>query len=173
FNELLDDNVRLVYDPNRNNMADASAKFSAKPDRNLARTDRNLLKHGFPKILCLKKASLSNNDGKPERNTLKSLNVNSLESLNSNRSCDSFKTGKSASKTSLDIKNENLPNEKSRKEDNYSNGYTEKQKNRNSFHQNVDEALSSLLWQPYEYQNNNYSYNENGNYEESYSTWYV
>lgn len=59
----------------------------------------------------------------------------------------------------------------------YSNNYfTEKTKNRNSFHQNVEEALSSLLWQPYEYQNqNNNEYNagNNGNdYESShYSTW--
>jgi hypothetical protein len=30
---------------------------------------------------------------------------------------------------------------------------TGKDRNRNSFHQDVEEALSSLLWQPYEYQN--------------------
>uniref|UniRef100_A0AAR5QA81 Uncharacterized protein n=1 Tax=Dendroctonus ponderosae TaxID=77166 RepID=A0AAR5QA81_DENPD len=63
-----------------------------------------------------------------------------------------------------------------KQETDYSNNYfAEKTKNRNSFHQNVEEALSSLLWQPYEYQNQNnneYNVGNNGNdYESShYST---
>lgn len=140
--EMLQDNIRLVKDVNKNNLNESPNRTS--------KFDKNLLRHGFPKILCLKKTNGQDRTG------LKTLNVNTL---------DQQAVNKSVSKTT------NIS-----KEGNY---YTEKPKNRNSFHQNVEEALSSLLWQPYEYQNqnnNDYSLISNGNqlcdYESShYSTW--
>ncbi|XP_030752226.1 uncharacterized protein LOC115879470 [Sitophilus oryzae] len=66
-----------------------------------------------------------------------------------------------------------IENRNTIEESELTNSFTEKPKNRNSYHQNVEEALSSLLWQPYEYQNNNntpYDFCGNGNYEESYSS---
>ncbi|XP_066248377.1 uncharacterized protein [Euwallacea similis] len=135
FCELSEDNTKLMQDVNKNNVIEVEKA---------SKLDKNLLKHSFPKILCLKKASV------PEpRSSFKTLNVNLLEHSNI-----------SASKTAIDnnLKQSTTSADKTVKQtENYldNNCYQEKPKNRNSFHQNVEEALSSLLWQPYEYQNQN------------------
>ncbi|CAH1963189.1 unnamed protein product [Acanthoscelides obtectus] len=89
------------------------------------KVEKHGLKQSLPKLLCLKKSPSSNYD------ELQTLNVNALrEDYNSNK-CTLDNSASSSQ-----------------------SGEQEGRKNRNSFHQNVEEALSSLLWQPYEYQNN-------------------
>ncbi|KAL1494472.1 hypothetical protein ABEB36_010068 [Hypothenemus hampei] len=91
---------------------------------------------------------------------MKTLNVNTLEHLDANKN----------NPFPLDNNKVNSLKKPGRTTADYSNDfYPEKAKNRNSFHQNVEEALSSLLWQPYEYQNQNnnseyHQYQNNGNF---------
>ncbi|XP_060521930.1 putative uncharacterized protein DDB_G0282133 isoform X2 [Cylas formicarius] len=184
FNELVEDNARYFQDANRNVHETVSLKVP-----------NNKLRNTLPKLLCLKKP--------PDRNSLKTLNVMSLETLNLNKNCC-----KSASKTFPDNQvgdltmtrgnidhdarnfdgivdkkgtdhsvvdkdvaitdsNDNGSSSRSSQEDDYTNFGTDKVKNRNSFHQNVEEALNSLLWQPYEYQNNNKGFDEESLYSGS------
>lgn len=116
------------------------------------RIEKTTLKQSLPKLLCLKKSCSTSGE-----NTLKTLNVNALgtETLswneyynvngNATKSLDSFRS----TRNNCCYDKSKDESSSSRQEERLSNP----NKNRNSFHQNVEDALSSLLWQPYEYQN--------------------
>lgn len=56
-----------------------------------------------------------------------------------------------------------------RKEENSSPAKTKRDKRRKTFHQDVEEALNSLLWQPYEYQNKR-SFSDSSSFSLSYTS---
>lgn len=138
-----------VTDFNRN--VQESSKTSGVSPNASNKIEKTTLKQTLPKLLCLKKATSTSAE-----NTFKTLNVNALgvENLswneyyngngNTNKSLSSFCTnentgyGKSVEASSSSKYDECLSNPN---------------KNRKNFHQNVEDALNSLLWQPYEYQN--------------------
>lgn len=141
----------LVSDFNKN-VKETSKTTRSSPKSSSYKIEKCTLKQSFPKLLCLKKSTNSTNE-----NTFKTLNVNtlgtenlswddyynvngnaskSLDSLRSNRNVGGYDKSEDASpSSSKHIECLSNPN-----------------KNRKSFHQNVEDALSSLLWQPYEYQ---------------------
>ncbi|CAG9857012.1 unnamed protein product [Phyllotreta striolata] len=93
------------------------------------------LKQSLPKLLCLKKSPVLINTRETRNvNSLKTLDVDTLRKDN----CDNYVIKGGSFYAGSD--NERI------------NGIDNGKKNRNSVHQNVEEALNSLLWQPYEYQ---------------------
>lgn len=135
----------VVADFNKNvQETPKTTRFSPKSCNKI---EKSTLKQSFPNLLCLKKSTSTSSE-----NTLKTLNVNALgaENLswneyyngkeNTTRTFDSFRSDRDggyedASSSSKRVDCLSNPN-----------------KNRKSFHQNVEDALNSLLWQPYEYQ---------------------
>lgn len=111
----------------------------------ICRSERSSLKQTLPKLLCLKKPPSASQG---ERNTFKTLNVNALRVENLNLSKRYLRVDGDRSVT---VESSNI--EKGNEDASSSGNGDYLPKNRNSFHQNVEEALSSLLWQPYEYQN--------------------
>ncbi|XP_050307200.1 uncharacterized protein LOC126743950 [Anthonomus grandis grandis] len=151
YGDMIEENLMLDNDTNKNTFH---------------KLDKSLLKHSFPKILFLKKNSDDVTDTMQTLDPLEDLDYNTN---NGNKSDIS-----ASDNLSLDNKNEPSTATHSLHQELHDDYSKEKQKNRNSFHQNVEEALSSLLWQPYEYQTHNSNDAYNGNYEsydyESFST---
>lgn len=112
----------------------------------ICKSERSSLKQSLPKLLCLKKPPSASQEG---RNTFKTLNVNALrvEDISLTKSYLRVDEDRSVVVESSSIEKSGNEDASSSRNGNYL------PKNRNSFHQNVEEALSSLLWQPYEYQN--------------------
>ncbi|KAG5871437.1 hypothetical protein JTB14_020738 [Gonioctena quinquepunctata] len=135
-----------VEDPNKN--VQVTVKKNLPVPNMSNKTEKTSLKQSLPKLLCLRKSPTSFCN-KADRNTLKTLNVNELRIDNSSLHNNYFDSASTNMKDSNSNPNECDPSDSS------SSQHRHRQKNRNSFHQNVEEALSSLLWQPYEYQNNN------------------
>lgn len=140
----------LVADFNKN--VTETSKTTRSSPKSSYKIEKTTLKQSFPKLLCLKKSNTSN------ENTFKTLNVNALgtENLswndyynvngNATKSLNSFRSNRNSG--SGYEKSEDASSSSSKHFEYLSNS----NKNRKSFHQNVEDALSSLLWQPYEYQ---------------------
>lgn len=136
-------------DLNRN--VQEAAKTSRVSPNAPNKIEKNTLKQTIPKLLCLKKSSSTLD----ERN-FKTLNVSTLgaENLSWNdyyningnvtKHLDNFRSNRTADCS----EREEGPPSSSKHHECLLNPNT----NRKSFHQNVEDALSSLLWQPYEYQ---------------------
>lgn len=134
----------LVTDFNRN------VQETSKTTRVSPKIEKNTLKQSLPKLLCLKKSNSISNE-----NTFKTLNVNALgvENLSWN---EYYNVNGSATKT-LDSLRSNTTSRYDKVEEVSTTSKRDEclsnpNKNRKSFHQNAEDALSSLLWQPYEYQ---------------------
>uniref|UniRef100_A0A6P7GRB0 Uncharacterized protein n=1 Tax=Diabrotica virgifera virgifera TaxID=50390 RepID=A0A6P7GRB0_DIAVI len=116
------------------------------------RMEKSSLKQSFPKLLCLKRSPVLFSRRDSDRNPLKTLNVNTLRTDNINydqyleKSACSYLNSSNSENAQCD----NSTNISSPTHDN--SRLENRKKNRSSFHQNVEEALNSLLWQPYEYQ---------------------
>lgn len=138
-NNLLEIKSTFVQDFNKNVQ---SLNKIEKVDK----IEKSSLKQSLPKLLCLKKSANVSTD-KTDKNTLKTLNVNDLTT--GNFVWSQLYNG-SASRT-LKVSNSNIDtnNASSSRNDKC---VANKSRNRENFHQNVEEALNSLLWQPYEYQ---------------------
>lgn len=143
--------TNLVSDFNKN--VTETSKTTRSSPKSSNKIEKTTLKQSLPKLLCLKKHTNSSNE-----NTFKTLNVNTLgtENLSWN---DYYNVNGNASK-SLDSFHPNRNGVRCYDESNDASPSSSKHieclsnpnKNRKSFHQNVEDALSSLLWQPYEYQ---------------------
>lgn len=143
--------TNIVTDFNKNVQETSKTTRAQQQSNNSNKIEKTTLKQTLPKLLCLKKSNSTSDE-----NTFKTLNVNALRAenlswneyynVNGNvtKSLDSFRSNRNGS---CDDKSENASSS-SKHDECLSNP----NKNRKSFHQNVEDALSSLLWQPYEYQ---------------------
>lgn len=143
--------TNLVADFNKN--VQETSKTARISPNTFHKIEKTTLKQSLPKLLCLKKSTSASDE-----NTFETLDVNALgaDNLswneyynvngNATKSLDCFR--RSNSNSDFD-KNENASSSSTKHDECLSNP----NKHRKSFHQNVEDALSSLLWQPYEYQN--------------------
>lgn len=124
---------------------------NAKTTRVSPKTGSKIEKSTFPNLLCLKKVSTA-----LDEINFKTLNVNTLSTDNISWN-DYYNVNGNATKN-IDTFHSNSAADYNEKADDPSSSSKRYQcllnpnKNRKSFHQNVEDALSSLLWQPYEYQ---------------------